>query len=82
MLNVKLPEELAKKLQILSEREGAAKTELVIEALEEYLGDELTPYQLGVDLFGEAGTGQADSSINYKQKVGLKIEGKQAGLNN
>lgn len=82
MLNLKLPEELERKLEILSEREGATKTELAIEALEEYLGEELTPYQLGVDLFGQAGTGESDSSVNYKQKVAVKIEEKQAKLNN
>ncbi len=85
MLSVRLPEELEKKLQILSEQKGTTKTELVTEALEKYLVDkeeELTPYELGADLFGQAGTGEADSSVNYKQKVGVKINEKHSKLNN
>ncbi|MCK8825502.1 ribbon-helix-helix protein, CopG family [Fuchsiella alkaliacetigena] len=79
MLSVRLPEELEEKLNILSEQEGTTKTDIVKEALRNYIEEkekQTHPYELGEDLFGKHGSGKGDLSTTYKQKVRSKINEK------
>lgn len=85
MISVRLPEELEDKLNKLAEIEDLTKTDIVNNALENYINEreqKLKPYELGKDLFGSAGTGDKNSSINYKNEVGEKISEKYSKLNN
>ena len=80
MLSVKLPDSLEEELNNLAEVEGSTKTDIVTNALENYIKEhkkKTKPYKLGVDLFDTAGTGDADASTDYKEKVGEKINKKR-----
>jgi len=79
MLSVRLPNDLEEKLNHLAELEKETKTDIVINALEDYIGErekKINPYDLGADLFDAAGTGDAETSSDYKEKVGDKISEK------
>lgn len=79
MLSVRLPDNLEEKLNHLAEVEKVTKTDIVTNALENYIKQKekkIKPYDLGADLFDAAGTGEVESSSNYKDKVGDKISEK------
>ena len=79
MLSVRLPDSLEEKLNDLVEIENSTKTDIVTNALEKYIKEhkkKTRPYELGADLFDAAGTGDADSSTDYKEEVGEEISEK------
>jgi predicted DNA-binding protein len=79
MTSVRLPKELETKLAVLAEREKVAKSELIKEALENYLTgceQKNQPFALGEDLFGKYGSGAGDLSTTFKKKVRVKIGAK------
>ena len=60
MFSMRLPRELEEKLAAIAEREGRSKSDMVKEALVEYLGrrdQAASPFELGRDLFGREGSG-------------------------
>ncbi len=72
MLSVRLSVEAEKELTDYCERMRLPKSPVVKEALEIYLQHERTsssPYELGVGLFGQEGSGQSEGSVTYKQQV-------------
>ena len=76
MFSVRLDDELDKKIQALSEKTKANKSEIVREALTEYLEAreaEEKPYELGQDLFGRFGSGEGDLSATYKRRIKEKL---------
>lgn len=78
MLSVRLPENLEEKLNNLAQLENVTKTDIVSNALTDYIEEhekKSRPYELGKDLF-TAGTGDEESSTTYKEKVGAKINEK------
>jgi len=80
MTSVRLPQELEKKLEELSTREGKNKSTLIKEALEEYIikkEQSQQPYMLGKDLFGNYGSGSGNLSQEYKKIVREKIHAKK-----
>ena len=81
MTSIRLPQDLEEKLNSLSAREGITKSELVREALQEYIVNYEKagrPYDLGQDLFGRHGSGDGTLSKTYKQKVREKIDARSA----
>jgi len=81
MLNVRMNEELEKKLKQYSQQKNVSKSNIVKEALMQYFKKEeinQTPYELGIDLFGLAGSGDADASTNYKSKLKKKLREKHS----
>lgn len=79
MLSVRLSVEAEKELADYCERKRLPKSQVVKDALEMYLQQERTtvsPYELGVGLFGQEGSGQSDSSATYKQRVRKMINEK------
>ena len=79
MLSVRLPEELEEKINLLSEQENTTKSDIVKEALENYIEKkekQVKPYDLGKELFGKYGSGNGDLSTSYKQEVRKKINEK------
>lgn len=74
MLTVRLPEKLERELDILSEQKKVTKSEIVKEALVEYLKTNCkTPYEAGKDLFGCDDSNITDGSVTYKKNVRRKI---------
>ena len=76
MFSVRLDDELDKKIQALSEKTKANKSEIVREALTEYLETreaEDKPFDLGQDLFGRFGSGKGDLSTTYKKRIKEKL---------
>lgn len=81
MISVRLSKELKAKLEALAKQENMTKSDVVKEALSQYIiGHEKkqTPYELGKDLFGQHGSGQHDLAKSYKQKVRDKINAKNS----
>lgn len=79
MFSIRLPKELEKKVEELSKKEQVTKSEIVREALQEYIEKrEKTehPYLLGEDLFGNYGSGSGSRSVEYKKIVRDKIHAK------
>jgi predicted DNA-binding protein len=81
MMSIRLSKELEERLNSIAERENITKSEVVKEALEEYIVDyeqKANPYDLGKEFFGKYGSGQGDLSVTYKQKVRSKIDQKMS----
>jgi predicted DNA-binding protein len=81
MTSIRLSKELEEKLNSLAERENITKSEIIKEALEEYIIDyekKANPYDLGEEFFGRFGSGHGDLSASYKQKVRNKIDEKMS----
>lgn len=79
MISVRLSKELEAKLEYLAKQENMTKSDVVKEALSEYITayeKKKNAYELGQDLFGQFGSGQNDLSVSYKQKVREKINAK------
>jgi predicted DNA-binding protein len=79
LFSVRLPEDLEKRINALSKKNNVNKSDIVREALQEYLGKEELkemPYELGEDLFGCYGSGDGTQSVNYKQKLKEKLRAK------
>jgi hypothetical protein len=56
----------------MAEKENLTKTDLVKEALVEYLDKKeaaQSPYELGADLFGRYESGDSDRSAEYRTRI-------------
>ena len=76
MFSVRLDDELEKKIRAMAEKTRVSKSEIVREALTEYLEAreaEERPYDLGRDLFGRFGSGESDLSTTYKARIKEKL---------
>jgi predicted DNA-binding protein len=83
LLNVRISDELEKKLNKLSEKNKVSKSSIVKEALETYFAEieakeNKSPYDLGEDLFGRNGSGKGNLSTTYKTKIKEKIHEKNS----
>ena len=79
MFSVRLDDELEKKVRAMAEKAKVSKSEIVREALSEYLEARETeerPYELGQDLFGRYGSGIGDLSTTYKARIKEKLHEK------
>ncbi len=76
MFSIRLDDELDKKIQALAKKAKVSKSEIVREALTEYLEAreaEEKPYDLGQDLFGRFGSGEGNLSTTYKRRIKEKL---------
>lgn len=79
MLTVRLSENLEHELNNLSEQQHITKSEIVKQAILEYIKANCkTPYETGKDLFGCDENCITDSSITYKQKIRRRIHEKHS----
>ncbi|HHY23779.1 MAG TPA: CopG family transcriptional regulator [Clostridiaceae bacterium] len=79
MLTVRLPESLERELEILSIQKQTTKTDIVKEALIEYMRiHSKTSYEAGKDLFGCDDSPINDGSLNYKQNIRRRIHEKHS----
>ncbi len=80
MTSIRLNKELENSLGQLSEKEGVSKSDIIREALAEYLerkNIEATPWELGENIFGKYGSGRNDLSVNRKKILREKIRDKR-----
>lgn len=79
VLSLRLSKELEKKLDAMSHQAGMSKSDMVREAIEQYLTDretDLDPSRLGEDLWGNHGSAAGDLSVTYKQRLKEKLHEK------
>ena len=79
MTSVRLDQNIEHQLDMVSKLEHISKSELIKKALTEYFANhqnQLSPFALGEDLFGQHGSGQNDNSKNYKNKLKGKLREK------
>ena len=81
MISVRLSDSMEKKIKKISEETKLTKSDVVKEALNQYivsLEKKETPYKLGKDLFGKHGSGDGSLSTNYKNKLKERINEKNS----
>lgn len=81
MRSVRLPEEIEKELKSLSEQKKVSRSNIIKEALVEYISKEKKfnrPYETGKQYFGTRGSGEKNRSITYKSRIKEKIREKQS----
>lgn len=81
MLTVRLPNELETEVARLASAARKTKSDIVKEALREYIGshrDRSSSYEVGQDLFGIASSGESDRSATYRQRLKDKLGAKHA----
>jgi len=81
MVSVLLSECMEKKIKKISEETKLTKSDIVKEALSQYIinfEQKETPYKLGKDLFGKYGSGDGSLSTNYKNKLKERINEKNS----
>jgi len=82
MLSVRLPKEIEYELERLAESKHATKSDLVKEAVAQYLiaeKVETNSYEAGKSLFGNNGSNETDKSTTYKKYVKEKLNDKYFG---
>jgi len=80
MTTVRLPDDIEKKLIILSRTKKKTKSELIKEALEQFFhqqGNENDSYELGKEYFGQYGSGKRNLSTEYKKLIKEKLNAKR-----
>ena len=81
MLTIRLSKDAEKQLAQYCEDEGITKSTVVKEALALYLSQKRkvkSPYEAGIDLFGQEGSGSNDLSVSYKQKLKDQLNAKHS----
>ncbi len=81
MLTVRLPDDLEAEVDRLSTTEKKSKSDIVKDALREYIAahkDCRSSYNLGKELFGIADSGHSDLSGTYKQRLKDRLREKHA----
>jgi len=81
MLNVRLSEDLEKKLKQYSIEENLPKSSIVKEALAQYFTKKernASPFAVGSDLFGLEGSGRSNASTTYKKTLKEKLNAKHS----
>jgi len=79
MRSVRLPEDLDKELEMLADQKNVSRSNIIKEALVEYMAKEKKynqPYELGSRYFGKHGSGEGDRSVNYKSRIKNKLRDK------
>jgi hypothetical protein len=79
MFSIRLPDDLDDKINRIADDEQTSKSQVVKEALVQYITDyysRQSPYESGQSLFGRFGSGQQNLSTQYKQLIREKIRAK------
>lgn len=81
MRSVRLSDDLERELESLSNQKKVSKSEIVKEALVEYIAKEKKynrPYESGQNYFGKYGSEETDRSATYKSRIKEKIREKKS----
>ena len=79
MLSIRLSKEMEQKLETMSRQTKMSKSDMVREAIEQYLVErevQMEPALLGEDLWGNHGSGEGDLSVTYKRRLKEKLHEK------
>ncbi|MDZ7721167.1 MAG: CopG family transcriptional regulator [Balneolaceae bacterium] len=80
MRSVRLSEDIEKELKSLSDQKKVSRSNIIKEALVEYISKEKEynrPFETGKEYFGKRGSGEKDRSVTYKSRIKEKIREKQ-----
>ena len=78
MISIRLNEEILKKVSTLMKIKQTTRTEIIKQAINDYYdrhSRDLSPFDLGKDLFGKYGAGET-LSVDYKKKIKERIDEK------
>ncbi|NBC03711.1 MAG: ribbon-helix-helix protein, CopG family [Bacteroidetes bacterium] len=81
MRSVRLPDKIEKELKSLAEQKKVSRSNIIKEALVEYISKEKKynrPYDIGKQYFGKRGSGEKDRSTTYKSRIKEIIREKQS----
>lgn len=81
MRSIRLSDEMEKDLESIADQKKTSRSNIVKEALVEYMAKEKKynqPFELGERYFGKHGSGEADRSKTYKSRIKDKIRDKHA----
>ena len=81
MLSIRLSSDIESKLDRISKAEKMPKSEIIKSALDLYFrkyDEKTSPYELGKDLFGKEGSGQKNTSKDYKTILKEKLRAKHS----
>lgn len=81
MRSIRLSEEMEKDLEAIADQKKTSRSNIVKEALVEYMEKEKKynqPYELGERYFGKFGSGESSRSKTYKSKIKDKLRDKHA----
>ncbi len=76
MKTVRLSKELEQQLKTYATREGISESQIIREALVEYMAqktEHITPYEAGKHLFGQVGSENTSGSSTYKSEIKKKV---------
>ena len=79
-VSVRLDDYTARRLEEVARQKGISKSEVIRQCLSDYLGNrqhQLSPWELGKDLFGRSASGRGDLSRESKQIVKEKTRAKR-----
>lgn len=79
MISLRIPPELEKRLNSIAITEGKSRSEIIKESISEYISKHeanVTPFELGKDLFGTVSSGKTDLSANRKKYLKQRMESK------
>lgn len=72
MRSVRLPKEIEKELEELSQKKNVSRSDIIREALTEYIASEkkqTRPFESGKKYFGKHSSGDTDRSVTYKSRI-------------
>ncbi|MDR9419163.1 CopG family ribbon-helix-helix protein [Gracilimonas sp.] len=75
MRSIRLSEEIEKDLEAIADQKKTSRSNIVKEALVEYMAKEKKynqPFELGERYFGKFGSGETDCSTSYKSRIKKK----------
>lgn len=81
MLSIHLSPDYEKKIEQIAYTEKTPKDEMIKIVLHKFVDDYFdkpTPYELGKDLFGKAGSGKGNLSCSHKNRLKEKLREKHA----
>ena len=79
MRSIRLSEKMEKDLEAIADQKKTSRSNIVKEALVEYMAKEKKynqPFELGQRYFGKYGSGDTDRSTSYKSRIKEKIRDK------
>ena len=79
MTSIRLSNKIEKKLDNVVKFEHLTKSDIIKKALDEFLKkyeNQLSPYELGKEVFGKYGSGKNNLSKDYKKIIKKKIHAK------
>lgn len=81
MITVRLPQDLEAEIDRLASTENRTKSDIVKDALKEYLAahkEQKSSFEIGKDLFGATSSGDTNRSVTYKRRYQEHLREKYA----